>query len=187
MPFYRNVYRTAECGGLVPGTSLHAFIHNGDYHLTDIEVYRDGLIECWGLMTFDEFKRKVDEGWVRVTLPPGARVYAMLGCLTFTASRVVCRINESEFIKEVADELDRLNDRPTSLDRCQKALADYKASPSAERLDAIRIAYEAVPEHNRRFLGDMDTKDSEYRGLLNPPRVRPRSSAHKRGNTLGDA
>lgn len=64
----RITYRTAD-GIRVPGTWRHAFIRNGDHYLTDLCVYADGLIDCWGLVTLDEFERKPRSGWVATRLP----------------------------------------------------------------------------------------------------------------------
>ena len=54
--------------------------------------------------------------------------------------------------REVADEVDALNGRLTTHKRCREAFA----------------AYEAVPAHNRMYLGDMDTKDNDIRRILFP-------------------
>src|SRR5690349_4192849 len=68
----RIVRRAADA--LIPGTLLEAFIHNGDYHLTPIKVYQDGMIDCWELVDFETFRQKVAQGWVVTRVPAGARV-----------------------------------------------------------------------------------------------------------------
>lgn len=154
-------------GVSVPGSYLQAFIKNGDhYFVTEIKVYRDGNIDCWGIVDFDEFKAKVREGWVRTRLPSGARVSMMVSTLNFTVSEVQGGVDESEFVKEVADLIEELNGRPTSAGICQDRLREYQESPTAERKAILRAAYENVPEHMRRFLGDMDSKDWEYKNIL---------------------
>ncbi|MFF3032590.1 hypothetical protein ACFVS7_16500 [Streptomyces rubiginosohelvolus] len=35
-------------------------------------VYTDGLIDCWGLVTIEEFEEKLRTGRVATTLPDGA-------------------------------------------------------------------------------------------------------------------
>jgi hypothetical protein len=66
--FFRT-YRITEDGTRIDGVFAMAFIHNGDYHLTHISIYEDGMIDCWGLVDFAKFKKKVRSGWV-VTQPP---------------------------------------------------------------------------------------------------------------------
>src|SRR5262245_13123549 len=75
MYWYANcVTRRLVEGREVPGVYFPAFIHNGDYYLTSIVAYQDGLVECWGLVTFAEFVQKVREGWVVTSVPEGATV-----------------------------------------------------------------------------------------------------------------
>jgi hypothetical protein len=52
---FRRISRI-ENGAEIPGTWLNAFIHNGNYYLTEIRIYKDGKIDCWGLVDLDEFK-----------------------------------------------------------------------------------------------------------------------------------
>jgi hypothetical protein len=151
----------------IPGTYLQAFIKNGDhYFVTEIKIYKDGCIDCWGLVNFEEFKEKVRQGWVRTGVPNGARISTMLSTLNFTVSEVRGGVEESEFVKQVADEIAALNGRPTSADICQNRLREYQEVPTEKRKQALRAAYEGVPAHLRRFLGDMDSKDAEYRYIL---------------------
>jgi hypothetical protein len=42
----------------------------------------------------------------------------------------------------------------------------YEAAPSEEKREALRKAYEAVPEHLRMYCGDMDSKDEPIRRIL---------------------
>lgn len=39
---------------------LPAFICNGSYFLTDLTIYEDGDIDCWGIVSFKEFLQKVE-------------------------------------------------------------------------------------------------------------------------------
>jgi hypothetical protein len=168
MAFFFRTYRTTPEGIRVDGVFAMAFIHNGSYHLTHISIYEDGLVDCWGLVPFEDFKDKVRSGWVVTQPPPGAPISVIfLG--SFTAHDARFPVDPEEFIKEVKDEIERLNGRPTSARACYEAWQLYNADPSGENEEALRIAYEAVPEHLRRFvLGDMDSKDHPIRRVLYP-------------------
>ena len=37
-----------------------------------ISIFRDGMVDCWGLVPFEEFKHKVRSGWVVMQPPPNA-------------------------------------------------------------------------------------------------------------------
>jgi hypothetical protein len=53
---------------------LPAFIDNQGYAAVDIEIYRDGMIDCWSLVSFDEFKALVRRNWVVTQIPDSAVV-----------------------------------------------------------------------------------------------------------------
>jgi hypothetical protein len=165
--FFRT-YRTTPEGERIDGVFAMAFVRNVQYHLTHISIYRDGMINCWGLVTFEEFKQKVRSGWVVTQPPPNANVSVSF-LASFTAADASYWIKPEEFIKEVADEIEQLNGRPTTRDRCSAAWHAYEASPSEATKETLRQAYEAMPEHNRRYLlGDMDRKDHPVRRVLYP-------------------
>jgi hypothetical protein len=155
-----------EDGKEIPGLFHEAFIHNGDYQLTQIEVYQDGMIDCWGLGDIEEFKQHVARGWVVTTLPEGARI--SIGYLAHaTATDVMTWIKEEEFIKEVLDDIEYLNGRPTADILCIAAYEKYQQAPTKEARQTLRVAYEAIPEHNRDgVLGDMDLKDIPIRMII---------------------
>jgi hypothetical protein len=132
------------------------------------------MIDCWGLVDFEKFKKKVRSGWV-VTRPPKKARISVSFLASFTATDASYWIDPEEFIKEVADEIDELNGRPTTAERCREAWAAYEASPSAATKKALRRAYEAIPEHNRRYvLHDQDCKDGPIRAVLYPHEFRRR-------------
>lgn len=57
-----------------PGISVPGFINNGGtFYFTELEVYADGLFECWGAVDLDFLQRKIESGWVSPGNNPGAR------------------------------------------------------------------------------------------------------------------
>ncbi|RYD52787.1 MAG: hypothetical protein EOP52_01170 [Sphingobacteriales bacterium] len=59
---------------IVEGLSIPGIIHNIQYHLTDIQVYKDGLVSCWEMVDLPMFKNKLNEGWVVTSIPDGAPI-----------------------------------------------------------------------------------------------------------------
>ncbi|MCX7747927.1 MAG: hypothetical protein N2645_13720 [Clostridia bacterium] len=159
-----GVYRK-DNGEIIIGQSLKAFIHNGAHFLIDLKVYKDGMIDCWGLVSLEEFIEKVRSGWVKASVPEGEeiRIYP-LG--DFKIKECTCYVTEQDLIKEVKDLLNELNQKPTSLDLCQKAYDKYNREPTEENRERLKRAYEQVPEHNRKYLGDTDTKDLPIRDSI---------------------
>ena len=112
--FFRT-YRITEAGERIDGVFAMAFIHNCEYHLAPISVYADGMIDCWNLVDFEEFKDKVRRGWV-VTQPPEGAQVSVSFLAQFKAADARFWIEPDEFVKEIADEIEGLNGRPTTRD-----------------------------------------------------------------------
>ncbi|MFK4221876.1 NADAR family protein [Streptomyces sp. NPDC019890] len=164
----RTTYRMAD-GRRIPGTWRHAFIRNGDYHLTDLFIYADGLIDCWELVTLDEFEKKLHCGWVATELPDGARASGhALAAWTFSEPR--SWLTPELLLAEVRDTIDQLNGRPDSTERCLAGVDAFLADRTEEKRAAARAAYLAIPETQRLYaLGDMDRKDWPLQVLVAGP------------------
>ncbi|MFF8828148.1 NADAR domain-containing protein [Streptomyces sp. NPDC015131] len=165
----RITHRTAD-GVRVPGTWRHAFICNGgSYFLTDLFIYADGLIDCWDLVTLDEFEKKLRSGWVATSLPDGGMASAhRLASWTFDGPQTW--LTPELLLAEVRDTVDELNGRPDSTDRCLAAVDVFLAERTEENRSAARAAYLAIPETVRHYaLGDMDRKDRPLQALVAGP------------------
>jgi hypothetical protein len=67
---------------------------------------------------------------------------------------------------ETADLFAELSGQPTSIQKCRACYDAFLAAPTVANREALREVYEAVPEHNRMYLGDMDTKDVPIRMII---------------------
>ncbi|MFD8581304.1 NADAR family protein [Streptomyces californicus] len=165
----RITHRTAD-GVRIPGTWRHAFIRNGGtFYLTDLVIYADGLIDCWGLATIDEFERKLRSGWVATGLREGAQASAH-GLASWRFAEPRTWLTPELLLAEVRDAIDELNGRPDSTGRCLAAVDVFLADRTEENRAAARAAYLAVPETRRHYaLGDMDRKDGPLQVLVAGP------------------
>ncbi|MFD7511790.1 NADAR family protein [Streptomyces sp. NPDC059853] len=166
---HRIVHRVAD-GVRIAGTWRHAFLRNGGtYHLTDLFIYADGLVDCWGLVTLEEFAEQLRHGRVATELPEGAPASAHeLATWRFGEPRTW--LTPELLLAEIRDTVDRLNRRPDSTGRCLDAVDTYLADRTEENLAAARAAYRLIPESRRHYaLGDMDNKDRPLRALLDGP------------------
>ena len=160
-----RIYRKTQDGQIIFGKGLPAFIHNGDYHQEIIEVYADGLINCWQLVDLDGFKQKVREGWVVTQVPAGKQITCHH--LFYGRSTLTCYVEIDEFVKEVEDTIRDLQEQPTSSDLCEEAFCAYLREPTTEHHVALRDAYERVPRHLRVYvLHDMDAKDGPIKRVI---------------------
>ncbi|MFF9578273.1 NADAR family protein [Streptomyces rubiginosohelvolus] len=164
----RITYRIAD-GVRIPGTWRHAFIRNGGYFLTDLFIYADGLIDCWGLVTIEEFEEKLRTGWVATTLPDGAEASAH-DLASWKFSEPQSWLTPELLIAEVRDTIDQLNERPDSTGCALAAVDVFLADRTEENRAAAEAAFLAVPASQRRYaLGDMDSKDWPLRVLVAGP------------------
>jgi hypothetical protein len=144
----------------IPGAWRHAFIRNGGtFFLTDLVIYADGLIDCWGLVTVDEFEQKLRSGWVATDLPEGAEASAHdLASWKFSEPRTW--LTPELLLAEVRDTIDQLNGRPDSTARCLAAVDVFLTDRTEDNRAAVHAAYRAIAKTQRRYaLGDMDRKD----------------------------
>ncbi|WP_242907850.1 NADAR family protein [Actinomadura terrae] len=153
-----RIYRVAD-GRRIEGVTRPVFIHNVSYHLTSLQIYADGAIHCWEWVDMDGLRRKLDSGWVVLEVPEGAEVSAFeLG--RWKAADANFWLTSEMLLGEVADDIERLNDRPDSAKRCLTRLDRYLETREEGDRRALREAYLAIPEHKRHYaLGDMDRKD----------------------------
>jgi uncharacterized protein (TIGR02996 family) len=153
-------------GKVVPGVYFPAFIHNGNYYLASIVAYKDRIIDCWGLVTFEEFREKVRDGWVVTSIPDGATV-EIHNVARFTVSGISVFGPEEEFVKEVANAIEELNGRPTAQDRLIKAIGELREQDTPELRTEFRRAYADLPAYYRRVIfGSRMEKHKDIQRLL---------------------
>ncbi|HEY7341746.1 MAG TPA: NADAR family protein [Ktedonobacterales bacterium] len=167
MANFNRTYRIVD-GERIEGSWRHVFIKNGMYFLSDLKIYADGMIDCWGLVDLATFREKVASGWIATTFSQGARA-SIHHLVTWKFDESEVWLTPEQLIAEVADEIELLAGRPTTKDKCLTALDSYLDEPTDERLTVLRDAYFAVPGHLRLYiLSDQDSKDIPLRMLITP-------------------
>jgi len=159
------IYRLGKNKEIIKGIGLPAFIHNFDYQQVLIKIYEDGLIDCWELVDFDGFKKKVESGWVVTQLPDDSEVSCTH--LYFGLHKFETYIEVTEFLKEVKDTIKLLQGEKTSQDYCIEAFEQYLTDPSSSNRINLEKKYKEVPEHLRMYLlSDQDAKDYPIRHCI---------------------
>ena len=154
---------------VIPGVYFPAFIHNGDHYLASIVAYKDGMVDCWGLVTFDEFKQKVRDGWVVTSIPEGATV-SIHHVGRFKVSGVAVEGPEEEFVKDVANAIEELNGRPTAQARLVQAIRGLREAATPELRREFRRAYADLPAYCRKYVfGSRMEKYKDLQQLLEGP------------------
>jgi hypothetical protein len=149
--YARNLTQRVSEGEMVPGVYFPAFIHNGDHFLANIVAYRDGMVDCWGLVTFEEFRQKVRNGWVVTSVPEGATV-TIHHVARFKVNGVSVEGPEEEFVKDIANAIEELNGRPTAQARLVEAIRGLRELATPELEAQFRRAYSDLPAYCRKYI-----------------------------------
>lgn len=166
MYWYKNLTHRSVDGREVPGVYFLAFIHNGPYYLTSIKAYQDGMVDCWGLVSFEEFRWQVEQGKVVTSVPDGATV-SIHHVARLTAHDVFVEGPEAEFVKDVANAIEELNGRPTAQERLIQAIKGLREQDSPEMRRLLEQAYEDLPAYCRKYIfGSRMEKKKDIQRLL---------------------
>ena len=155
----------------VSGEKFHFFFRNDDNktYLAELTLYKSGHIEITNLpekkvFKFEELNELVNSGQLTTELKIGETVTILnLGSFRVKSGSGV----EIKFkLKELTDKFNELNGRENSIAKCARIFEEYKQNPTKNLKNDLKKAYEAVPEHQRIFVGTMDTKDYEVRQVI---------------------
>ena len=156
---------------MLKGKSLSVFYQAGEIlYLADLRVFSDGKVELGRLpapvlWTLDELDQAAKDGVILTKPPEGSRIQIyQFG--SFTRGKESWSTELADLLLEVRDEIETCNGRPDSVRRCALLYDEYVKAPSEARREQLKAAYEAIPEHNRMFVGDMDTKDIPVRMVI---------------------
>lgn len=96
------------------GLAVPAFIHNRQYFHAPLQIYEDGLIDCWGTVDFEIFRRKLKNGWIVTGAPVGTQIsFHNLGAANVRACD--WQYTPADLVKRVEAAIDLLNPTRTGL------------------------------------------------------------------------
>lgn len=155
----------------ISGEKFRIFFRHEDKktYLAKLSIYKSGRIEITDLpvkkvFNFEDIKELINNGQFTTELKVGELV-TILGLGSFTVVSGA-GININLKYNEFLDKFSELNGRENSLDKCARIFEEYKQKPTTKKRQELKEAYEAIPEHQRRFVGDMDTKDYKVRQVI---------------------
>ena len=152
------------------GKQMNVFLRkNGDLMLTSVTAYEDGTFSVDGLdgedyVSLDKIHELFNEDILCVS--PNENETVSFGALGTAVCKAVYEVLKSEKIKEIENESLRLQNKPDAFEAARRAYINYLEYPSEQSKNKLREAYEAVPEHQRMYLGDMDMRDRDYIRIL---------------------
>jgi hypothetical protein len=155
-----KIYRYKK-GKRIPGIGFPAIVNNFHFYLTTIVVYADGLIDCWGLMDFDEFKRKLKSGWITINLPPNSELHIYnLGVVNSTEFRQ--QKSNNDFVKEIEDCILELNGKESRRQKCIRLFKTYLLTNSKKFLKELKTVFNDLPFDKRVIFDYAEEKDSLF-------------------------
>src|SRR2546425_394844 len=90
------------------GQEFPGIIHNGSYFLTELQVFADGLINCWEMVDLPMFKEKLRRGWVVTSIPDGSEL-SIHGIGSVAVTSVAWVHTPKSLVKFVQDIVKTLN------------------------------------------------------------------------------
>ncbi|MBB5637024.1 hypothetical protein HDE68_002937 [Pedobacter cryoconitis] len=155
----------------INGEKFHVFFRNDDNrtYLAELSIYKNGRIDITNIpkkRTFkvDDLKGLISDGQITTNLKLGEAI-TILGLGSF-----VVKSGEGVDIthkhNEIIDKYNELNGEENSIAKCSRIFEEYKLQPTQKIRLELKEAYESVPEHQRIFVGTMDTKDYEVRQVI---------------------
>ena len=136
---------------------------NENFYLMQLFIENEGLIKVNGItFDFEELKNKINHKQILTNLPIGSRfnIYGV-GYKFIIDKETWSPINDTEFLKGIADKIKTSKGQITSTQTCYKSYGEYLLDFGNELLrKKLENDYYLVPAHHRiHILGDMDSKD----------------------------
>lgn len=155
----------------INGEKFDFFYRNEDNktYLAELSIYKSGNIEITNLPKKKIYKfEDLDMLIENETLTTDLKIGEIVTILNLGSFKVVsgCGADIKSKMSELNDKFNELNGRENSIAKCARIFDEYKQNPTKKLRDELKYAYEAVPEHQRIFVGTMDTKDYEVRHVI---------------------
>lgn len=130
-----SICRTKE----IRGYEFPGIIHNSSYFLTGLQVFADGLINCWEMVDLPMFKAKLRRGWVVTSIPDGEEL-SIHGIGSVAVISPTWAHSPKGLVKFIQDAVKTLNPRMENLHDCH--------GRDTEEVNGVR--YAAVNTDNPR-------------------------------------
>ena len=139
----------------------------GQLYLTTLTAYEDKTFEI-GLLeekyfSLEEIKEMFDKTILTTEVKDR---FFIKDFAEIEIEKINYFVEKSQKFKEIEDMMKKVCEEETTLELCREAYFEYLADPCDYTKEKLRKAYEAVPEHERIYLGDMDSKDWDYQRIL---------------------
>lgn len=153
---------------LLSGKNAHILLRsNGALTLTELYCYADGTFSIDGLEGFfglEDIERMFKDK--TLTTKPKKGEAVQLGDLGIAETETIGSVSQKNKLAEIKNKSLNAQGKPDAHTVAINAYHAYLVDPTEFYKNKLREAYEAVPEHERCYLGDMDTRDGDFRRIL---------------------
>lgn len=139
--------------------------------IVEISIFQNDCLTISGnhatrFLTFEAFKTEAADG--RFDFPEDGETIAIKGLGRFVCSEAMSQGYSSDLIiGDLEESLRSLKGLPSLVALCRAAYDAYCRAPSTQTLADLKVAYDNVPSHLRRYCGEnMDEKDAPIRVAL---------------------
>ncbi|MDR7209143.1 hypothetical protein [Flavobacterium piscis] len=153
------------------GQSVNLFYKESQgYYLIKVNVFADNTLQLSRLetpidLTISEFEKLVKEKIILTEIPVHSKVL-IYGLGNFEIVKNEFHTTIEEKVLEIRDILRDLNGQPSTIVICREAYRNYIENPTIANREKLKNSYEKVPDHQKMYVGDMDTKDTEVRMII---------------------
>jgi hypothetical protein len=154
----------------ISGDSSKLFRRDGaGWVLASIVAYADGSLSLDGetMLSIEDVERLFVAGELAGEVD-GEFTLIILNFATLSVANNY-QVGSAEKLKEIKNIVNIMTGKEDLLDTCRKLYLEFLQGPHEALRKQLRTAYEAIPEHERMFLGDMDTKDNDYQRIIYHP------------------
>lgn len=154
----------------IKGDSTNVFLRvDGALTISALYAYADGTFSIDGIdgkfFSFEEIENLFKDRELLVT-PKDGDVLSLGALGTVECASVYSKVKKKEKLKEIENISLKVQGKPDAHEAAINAYHAYLVEPTDFYKERLREAYEAVPKHERCYLGDMDTRDSDFRRIL---------------------
>jgi len=157
----------------VDGSGFYIFYRGSKQNgLVYLNVYQDGRVDWMHdgqeyISDMDKVQKLFEDGTFFTDCNQPIQIQ-IDGLATITLSGSASASSADKYV-ELQEMHTRLQGGKTAMEHCRDCYHAYLEEPSEYKRERLREAYEQIPEHQRMFLGDMDSRDSDYVRIIYDP------------------
>ncbi len=155
----------------ITGKSIDLFLKNkSEYDLARLDIYDENSIIVSRIknpfeISLDKLEEMIKNKEI-ISQPEIGKRVNIFNFGSFEIKQEDYSYSISEKLIEVKDIINTLKGLPSAIELCRIAYSEYIEKPSQELKENLKSTYENIPEHQRMYVGDMDTKDWEVRSII---------------------